>query len=222
MTAAAFAGFPPQAMDFLRDLKANNDRAWFAAHKQVYETAIQGAARDFIDAITPDLEALAGAPVAAKVFRIHRDVRFSKDKSPYNAHLHIGFHASDSRGGLFFGLEPERLHLGAGAFQFTAAPLDRYRAAAADEVAGVQLERLAATLASAGFRVDAPDLKRVPAPYPPDHPRGELLRRKGLTAWREFADRAVIEGPELLGRSIDAFSMLAPLNAWIDAAVGPD
>jgi uncharacterized protein (TIGR02453 family) len=213
-----FPGFPPQAMDFLRDLRANNERVWFAAHKQVYENAIQGPTSAFVDAITPELEALTGASVTAKVFRLHRDIRFSKDKSPYNAHLHIGFHNGE-RGGLYFGLEPERLHLGAGAFMFEGPALDHYRAAAADDRDGRKLADLLASLAADGYRIDPPALKRVPAPYPPDHPRGDLLRRKGVTAWREVSDRCVIEGPALLDATLAAFQRLAPLNAWIAAVI---
>jgi uncharacterized protein (TIGR02453 family) len=129
---APFPGFPPDAMDFLAALKANNDRTWFAANRATYERAIRGPTEAFVAVITPRLEALTATPVTAKVFRLHRDVRFSKDKSPYNAHLHIGFAAGDrqSGSGFYFGLEPDRLHLGAGAFEFGGRVLDSYRAAA--------------------------------------------------------------------------------------------
>jgi uncharacterized protein (TIGR02453 family) len=218
---APFPGFPPDAMDFLAALKANNDRAWFAANRATYERAIRGPTEAFVAVITPRLEALAASPVTAKVFRLHRDVRFSKDKSPYNAHLHIGFAAGDrqSGSGFYFGLEPDRLHLGAGAFEFGGRVLDSYRAAAADEAAGPALADLLAALGRAGFRVDEPTLKRVPAPYDAHHPRGELLRRKGVTAWRELTDRSLIQGPELLDEVISTFRALAPLNQWISERV---
>src|SRR5262245_55749499 len=79
---ALFPGFPPETMTFLADLKANNTRDWFAAHRPVYEHAFLAPAEAFTQAIAAPLEALAGRPVSAKIFRIHRDVRFSKDKSP--------------------------------------------------------------------------------------------------------------------------------------------
>jgi uncharacterized protein (TIGR02453 family) len=217
----AFPGFPPDAMDFLAALKANNDRAWFAANRATYEQAIREPTEAFVAIITARLEALSASPVTAKVFRIHRDVRFSKDKSPYNAHLHIGFATGDrqSGSGFYFGLEPDRLHLGAGAFEFSGRVLDSYRAAAADEAAGPALADLLAALSRAGFRVDAPALKRVPAPYAADHPRRDLLRRKGVTAWRELTDRSLIQGPALLDEVFSAFQALAPLNQWIGEKV---
>jgi uncharacterized protein (TIGR02453 family) len=226
VTAGAFPGFPPEAVGFLRDLKANNDRDWFAAHRDAYDRAIRGPAEAFVAAAAPRLEAIAGRPVTAKIYRVHRDVRFSKDKSPYNAHLHIGFAVAPRRGGdgrsasgFYFGLETERLLLGAGAFEFPGAALDRYRAAAAAEPWGRALAALLVELTSAGFRLSEPDLKRVPAPYAADHPQGELLRRKGLAAWREITERGVIESPAVFEESMATFRTLAPLNRWIDDAL---
>lgn len=221
-----FPGFPPQAMRFLADLKANNDRVWFSAHRDVYEAAIRGPAEALIAALTPQLEAMSGEPVTPKIFRIHRDVRFSKDKSPYTTHLHIGFglgraEGSDqpSRCGFYFGLEAERLLLGGGAFEFPGQRLDRYRAAVADTSRGEALTMLVAQLTAAGYAFGDPALKRVPAPYPADHPRSELMRRKGLNAWRELTDRSLIESPALINDVLGVFETLVPLNRWIGEAI---
>ncbi|HEY3950058.1 DUF2461 domain-containing protein [Phenylobacterium sp.] len=226
MTTARFAGFPPEAMRFLGELKANNDRDWFTAHRGVYDTAIRAPAEAFVAVALPEIEALAQGPVSAKIFRIHRDVRFSKDKSPYNAHLHIGFALEPRPGegraprcGFYFGLEPERLHLGAGMFEFDGEALDRYRAAVADEAEGGALGKLIEGLARDGCRLNDPQLKRTPAPYAPDHPRGDLLRRKGLAAWREITDRSLIESHALFDETLAAFRRLASLNAWIASAL---
>jgi uncharacterized protein (TIGR02453 family) len=226
MTAGGeqFPGFPPQTMTFLADLKANNDRAWFMAHRDIYEAAIRHPAEALVAVLTPALEAISGQAVAGKMFRIHRDVRFSKDKSPYNAHLHIGFalgagpNRQQSACGFYFGLEPDRLHLGAGAFEFPGLALDRYRAAVADDVDGA-LAALIQGLEAEGFTLREPDLKRVPAPYRSDHPRGDLLRRKGLTAWREVTDRRLIESVALTDEVVAVFSRLAALNRWISEAI---
>jgi len=87
---APFLGFP-DTMAFLADLKAHNDRTWFAANKARYERVYKQPAEAFTAELRPRIQALAGQPMGAKLFRIHRDVRFSKDKSPYNTHLHLGF-----------------------------------------------------------------------------------------------------------------------------------
>jgi uncharacterized protein (TIGR02453 family) len=217
VTSASFLGFAPEAMDFLRELKANNDRGWFASSKPRYERVIRRPAEAFAAVVAPEIEALAGCAVTTKIFRIHRDVRFSKDKSPYNAHLHIGFVTGAS--GFYFGLEPDCLHLGAGAFEFSGLALDRFRAAAANEAEGVTLAALVASLRGAEFQIGEPDLKRVPTPYPADHPRGDLLRRKGLTAWRRISDRATLEGLEPVDEALNVYRTLTPLNQWIGAAI---
>jgi uncharacterized protein (TIGR02453 family) len=86
-----FPGFPRETIQFLADLKANNDRAWFAEHRDVYEREVRAPSEIFVATIEGELEAAFGWPFASKMFRVHRDVRFSKDKSPYNAHVHVAF-----------------------------------------------------------------------------------------------------------------------------------
>jgi len=214
---APFLGFP-ETMGFLRELRANNDRSWFNAHKADYERAYKAPAEAFAAEIRPRLEALAGVPLGAKIFRIHRDVRFSKDKSPYNTHLHLGFQATRipgeprRRGGFYFGLEPDILSLGVGAFDFGPADLERYRKAVANDVEG---EELAALLTRLQPRQYEPDLKRVPAPYAADHPRGELLRRKGLNVWRDIDDAALIASPDLVDAVMAELEALDAVNLWL-------
>jgi uncharacterized protein (DUF2461 family) len=99
---------------------------------------------------------------------------------------------------------------------FGPAGVDRYRAVVADAATGAELDRLIAALAADGYRVDAPELKRTPAPYAADHPRAELLRRKSLSAWREATDPALVTSPAVVDETLQAFRRLAPLAAWLD------
>ncbi|HEX4711952.1 DUF2461 domain-containing protein [Phenylobacterium sp.] len=215
-----FPGFPPQAMRFLGDLRDNNDRAWFTAHRETYDQAIRGPAEAFLACLEPALASLTGGPVSGKIFRIHRDVRFSKDKRPYNAHLHIAFPARSGAGdvtacGFYFGLEPERVLLGAGGFDFAGPVLDAYRAAAADPVKGAALESILARLAASGLRIEGAELKRVRQPYAQDHPRAALLRRKGLNGWRDLTDPAFITSEALFAETLATFETLTPLVKWL-------
>jgi uncharacterized protein (TIGR02453 family) len=218
---AAFPGFPPEAMRFLGDLRAHNDRDWFAAHKQTYDSAVRAPAEAFLAQLEPRIAALTGRPVTGKIFRIHRDVRFSKDKSPYNTHLHIAFPARGGGDavacGYFFALEPDHVTLGAGGFDFSGPVLDAYRAAVADPAKGAALEKILSKLEKAGLRIEGAALKRVPAPYAQDHPRGDLLRRKGLHVWRDVTDPAVITGEALFPETVATFETLAPLVKWLSA-----
>jgi len=221
-TSAAFPGFPPEAQGFLADLRAHNDRDWFTAHRTTYEQAVKGPGEAFLACLEPELAALTGGPVSGKIFRIHRDVRFSKDKSPYNTWLRIAFPARGGASGVtacgyFFALEPEKAILGAGGFDFSGPVLDAFRAAVADATKGPALEAILAGLAKAGLRIEGETLKRTPAPYPADHPRAELLRRKGLTVWRDIADPGVIASGALLAETLATFATLAPLVRWLSA-----
>lgn len=214
---APFLGFP-DTQAFLQDLRANNERAWFQANKARYERAYKAPAEAFVAELRPRLEALAEVALGGKLFRIHRDVRFSKDKSPYNAHLHIGFQHQRAggeprrRGGFYFGLDPDKLTLGVGAFDFGPADLDRYRKAVADDGWGGDLEAL---LAGLDARLYEAELKRVPAPYPADHPRADLLKHKGLSAWRDVDDPALVASPGLVDAVMTHFEALDPLNVWL-------
>lgn len=85
----AFEGFPGEAQTFLGELRDNNTREWFTAQRARHERLIKAPAEAFVAALAPRLASLAGKPVTGKIFRVHCDVRFSHDKSPYNAHLHV-------------------------------------------------------------------------------------------------------------------------------------
>ncbi len=219
MTDATFPGFPG-AQSFLRGLAANNDRDWFAEHKGDYERTIKGPAEAFVACVEPELSKIAGAPVGGRIFRIYRDVRFSKDKRPYNAHLHIAFGGGagpndEVIGGWFFGLEPDRAVVGAGGFHFQGPTLDAFRAAAADNATGAKLEAVLGKIGRDGYRIEGDQLKRVPAPYAADHARGELIRRKSLHAWKDLDAPALVASDALLPQVLAAFRALTPLVSWL-------
>ena len=188
----------PETTDFIRDLAANNDREWFNANRQRYEECFKRPAEQFAEAMANEIQVAIGLTCSSRIFRIYRDVRFSRDKTPYNAHLHIGFPVEGSDGDapcLMFAIEPERAVLGTGVLGFSKEGLDRYR----ERVAGKDGDKLQVLLdaaCAAGARMGEPELKRVPAPYPADHLHSELLRRKSLAVWRDYADQTFAYGPD--------------------------
>lgn len=212
----AFAGFPQDAFGFLAGLKANNNREWFAKNKQRYETGLQLPAEAFATALCSELEELTGAAHRSKIFRIHRDVRFSKDKTPYNAHLHIGFmpEREASAVGWYFGMYPKTATLGAGVFALEKEGLSRFRQRL-DSEDGDALRAICETLSRAGFRLSEPELKRTPPPFPADHQNAEHLRRKSLAAWRDFDNPDWLAGPNAVSACIETFRTLKPLNDWL-------
>jgi len=87
----SFSGFPKAGVKFLKDLEKNNSRDWFTGNKKIYEEVLKVPAEMFLAEVQQGLEKKLGGEVVAKLFRIHRDVRFSKDKTPYNTHVRMAF-----------------------------------------------------------------------------------------------------------------------------------
>ena len=169
---------------FFTHLRDNNTRDVFEAHKATYTTEIKKPAELLADLFAEDLAKATGHAHKPKVFRIHRDVRFSKDKTPYKTHLHMMW----SRPGLapmfFFGASPDYVILGMGVMGLEKDALTTYRAMIdrrGDDLADA-LEASGAHLSDWG-----PDpLKRVPKPFDPDHPHAELLKRKSFAIRSEL------------------------------------
>jgi len=206
------------ATDFLRALHANNDRHWFEAHKADYLNHLKRPGEDFAEALAAALEAATGEAHAWRIFRIHRDVRFSKDKTPYNTHLRISLSPEGecAEGGpvWMFGLDPDRLTLGAGIFELTKPRLETWRARV-DAHDGVAIVQLFSRLGRDGIRMSEPELKRVPAPYAQDHPQGELLRHKGLTAWIDCPDSRLAFGADGPANCVAELLRLRPFVALL-------
>lgn len=200
--------FAPRARGFLEELAENNDRNWFRCQKSRYDAEIKRPAERLLDTLVPILEAQTGQPVRSKLFRPHRDVRFSEDKTPYHAHLHAAWSVPDGRG-WYFGLSPDYATAGAGVMRFDDEQLVRWRTA----VSGTQGDLLAELLTRPAMRMDAPDLETVPAPYPGDHPHEALLRRRGCVVWvDDLFDRLA---PDPAAGLAAVFEHLEPVQDWL-------
>ena len=150
-----------------------------------------------------------------KVFRPYRDTRFSPDKSPYKttiaAHNDVGY----------ISLSSDALGVGTGLYMPSSDQLARYRAAVADEVRGEQLLDLVEGLRKKHIEVSSHEaLKSAPRGYPKDHPRIDLLRLKGLTAWKEWPVGAWLATPSSKRRIVEFLRETAPLREWLDGNVG--
>jgi uncharacterized protein (TIGR02453 family) len=177
-----FAEMIGTAQSFFAELAANNSKEWFEPRKEVYASQIKRPAELLASLVADDLTRLTGRPHAAKVHRIHRDVRFSKDKSPYNAHLHILWSAGEGVPGWFLAVEPKGSSYSVGRPDLDAPALDRYRRLVDARGAEMAAALAAAEGATGAALADwgAGLLKKVPKPHPEDHPQADLLRRKSL------------------------------------------
>lgn len=221
-----YPGLPADTPRYLADLAAHNNRDWFEAGRARYETAWKTAGLDLLAALAPHAEAgqprLEAVPALnAGLKRINRDVRFSKDKSPYTPMLHLALSVAGDRAkhrGMHLVIHPDHLSFGAGQHGLPPADLARFRARVADPAARAALLEAEARAAAAGSSWTAPDLKRAPAGLTGDPEWEHLLRRKsvilrGATAslpeWLFTPD-----APAELGKLIDAHR---PLLGWLCA-----
>ena len=237
-TTSTFTGFRPEAIQFLVDLAANNDRAWFQPRKAEYERLLKEPLEAMIAALAERLEA-RGIPLRAdpakSSFRIYRDVRFSKDKSPYKTNLGASFpwigdepadatarsHTSNvhSSGG-YFHLQPGEIYVGGGIWHPDKPWIDAFRRRVADkpeEIRGLIEER--------GFKStfgklsdDGHSLQRVPQGYPADHPAADLLKMKDVVFGRRLSD-ADAESPSLPDLLADTYEAAVPMFRYL-ATIG--
>ncbi|MBT8416259.1 MAG: DUF2461 domain-containing protein [Silicimonas sp.] len=220
--------FTRETFDFLRDLSRNNSKDWFDANRDRYEAHWKAAALDFIADISADMAALS-PPLAAQpklngsLRRINRDVRFSKDKSPYTARLHMIFWAGghpNRSPGLHIVLNPSGVGYGAGQFGFEPAQLRAIRDRIVDPADG---DALIAALASAervGCVMGEPDLARLPKGYDASGKRAELLRHKAIVARTFDADASsdVLIGTKARDWVMRTSGALIPLIRWLSTA----
>jgi len=220
--------FRPALFRFLEELAANNDRAWFEANKERYEDCVRGPALEFIAACAPLLERISPHVVAdprkqgGSLFRIHRDVRFARDKSPYKTYTGIQFRHAQGRDahapGFYLHLEPRQIFLGMGIWRPDAPTARRVREAILADPAGWKRATRSKPFAQA-FDLAGDALKRPPAGVAPDHPFVEDLKRKDFIATRHLAPGEVT-APDFERDFAGLCKRGAPFMRFLCGAVG--
>jgi uncharacterized protein (TIGR02453 family) len=204
---AGFEGFPEAALDFYDDLETDNTRSFWAAHKQVYETAVRAP----MVALLAELEPEFGP---AKVFRPYRDVRYAKDKTPYKTQQGA-FVASGESTGWYVQVDPRGVRVGVGCYSMSPQAVGRMRDAIVDPRRGAELEAIVASLAGSGWAIGGDRLKTTPRGYDAAHPRIELLRHKSLHATKMYGFEPVIHTAELRDEVAKDWRAGAPLIGWL-------
>lgn len=208
--APVFAGFPKEALSFYEGLAADNSKSYWDAHRDTYEDAI----REPLELLTYELSGEFGA---AKVFRPYRDVRFSKDKTPYKTAAAAVAHQDDHElCARYVELSAQGLRVGGGVWHLEKEQLAKVRRAIDTDVHGKELERLKAELESKGIGYVEPELKTAPRGFPKDHPRIELLRCKRHAAMVLHAPAKWLHTPEAKERVAQTWREITPLLAWIE------
>ena len=211
----AFAGFPERALDFYEGLAADNTKAYWSDHRAVYDECVAGPLRALLDALGPEFG-------EAKVFRPYRDVRFSRDKSPYKTQAAaVVQEGSDIGQGRYVALSAAGLEAGGGFHHTAPDQVRRWREAVAGDRWGSPLAAEVAALRAEGWVVEGEQLVRVPKPWDAGHPRADLLRLKTVTAVLRFPPEPWLSTPEALDRVAGAWRRVGPLLDWLGQHVGP-
>lgn len=208
---AGFGGIPTAAFDFYEDLEADNSKAFWTAHKQVYDESVRAPIQALMEALGPEFG-------TAKLFRPYRDIRFAKDKTPYKTHQGAWFTESS----LYMHISAAGLFVAGGYWEMSSAQVDRLRRAVADDRTGTGLVRTIDTARKKGLQVGGQEITRVPAGYPKDHPRADLLRLKSLTASRDVGCPAWLSTPKAKTEIAKLWRSIVPVVAWLDTNVGHD
>ena len=201
--AGRFAGWKGDFRGFFIGLKLNNSKAYFDSHRKQYDEEVKAP----MVALLADLEPEFGAP---HLSRPNRDIRFAADKSPYKTNIY-----ADVRDGGYVALDADGLTAAGGRYMVEPAQLARYRTAVAAEKTGKDLAAIVAALQKKGYEIGGQELKRVPPPYPQDHPRGELLKHKRLIYWKRWPIERWIATPQVLDKVANVWRDGAELNAWL-------
>jgi uncharacterized protein (TIGR02453 family) len=207
-----FTGFPAEAFAFYAGLEADNSRTYWHANKATYEQAVKG----------PMLALVAEFPEHGSfhLFRPNRDVRFSANKEPYKTAQ--GAVAGDGGKGMYVEVSADGMMAASGYYMMATDQLARFRVAIDAETSGNELAALVDGLRRQRFEVGSRDaLKSAPRGYSVDHPRIELLRLKGMIAWRTWPPAKWQQTKAVVGKVRDVWQAADPLNAWLDRHVGP-
>ena len=235
--SAAFTGFRPEAIQFLADLSENNDRAWFQPRKAEYERLLKQPLEALVAALAERF-AERGIPLRAdpakSPFRIYRDVRFSKDKSPYKTNLGASFpwiadgadpagrsHTSNvhSSGG-YFHLQPGEIYVGGGIWRPEKEWLQAFRQKVAADPTGlrelIEEPRFSSMFGALGG--DGHVLQRVPSGYASDHPAADLLKLRDVVFGRRLSD-ADATSPRLPDLIADTYEAALPVMGYLAGIV---
>jgi len=214
--------FSPEFFKFLKALARNNNREWFEKNKPRYERFVLASSLRFIKDAGKELRAVSPylvadpRPFGGSLFRIYRDMRFVKDKSPYKTNVAMEFWhrrgGKKSYTGLYLHLAPGQSFAGAGIWHPDPPTLNRVRRAI------VSRPEAWRQVKESGLKVEGESLKRPPAGFDPNHPFVDDLKLKDITAGVRFTN-AQVTGPRFMEDFIQASKKLDPLNRFLAAAL---
>ena len=202
---ATFKGWSEDCQRFFIGLELDNSKKYFEANRRTYEDSVKGPMVALLESLEPDFG-------TGKVFRANRDIRFSKDKSPYKTNIaaDVGMGA---KGG-YLSLDARGFTVATGRYVMSPEEIARFRKKVAADASGMQLAGIVTKLKKSGYDLGGEELKRVPPPWPQDHPRADLLRRKSLYAWKNYGLQPWLGSASARRYVVKMWTDAQPLNDW--------
>ena len=219
-----FKGFSKGFITFFEDLKQNNSKTWFEKNRKDYEQFVMHPSREFVEVMGEKLRKIApGVHAIPKInkslFKINRDVRFSKDKSPYKTYMGIWMWDGDRKrmecSGFYLHVEDNRLMIGVGIKMFPKPLLDHYRRAVIDRKLGAELVKTIKKVSSKGYLVNGKHYKKVPRGFDADHPNAEFLLYNGLTARIEETIPKSFFSNAIIDDAYTHYRNMLPIHQWL-------
>lgn len=222
-----FRGFGSETIGFLADLRANNNKEWFDANRARYEAGFVEPAKAFVVAAGEALQEFgpieAQPKVNGSIFRINRDTRFSKDKTPYKDHLDLWFWEGERKSPLaafFMRITPDEVGIGVGVHGFDKERLARFREQVVDAGAA-SLKRAVEKVEAAGWDVHGDHYKRVPSGFEPSDEFGErLIRHAALYTGEDTPHPPTMGTPEFVDDVMGRWRQQAPIRDWLVDTLG--
>jgi uncharacterized protein (TIGR02453 family) len=218
-----FDGFPKEGIDFLKKLKKNNNRPWFQKHKPLYEESVKFPMQCLIASLSEKMGDIAPEiefNPKKSIFRIHRDIRFSKNKAPYKTNIAAAFNWRGMKGpveapGLYLHIEPGEMFVGGGVYMPSSDQIKAFRKSIVDHP-----DEFLTVVESKRFRkefggVQGEKLLKAPLGYPKDHPMIEHLKHKQFYVGKEYKDVSMCLSPKFLDVVVGVFKDTMPLVRWL-------
>lgn len=218
-----FEGFDPKTLEFLHDLWDNNSKEWFDESRDIYEEFVLEPSKKFVVDMGERLkeistEMIAEPKINRSLFRLNRDVRFSKDKSPYKTHIGIIFWEGPRKRmecpGFYFHFEPDSLLIAGGFHLLPKDLMTDYRKIVSREVPARELAGVISDVEAGGISVEGLHYKRTPQGFKEDHPHSYLIRYNGVYGLEKSKIPEEFFSEKLVDYVFERFKIMDPLNRW--------
>lgn len=219
-----FTGFPKESITFLNSIRKNNTKEWFEVHRSEYEQLIKEPSAAYVVEMGEHLQALvptiqAKPKVNGSLFRIYRDIRFSKDKTPIKSRIGVIFWQGAGKrmqsSSFYMHFSPDELFFAAGIRGFSKETLSAYRDYIKEEKHASQLVKILDKLKSMGYQLPEPKYKRVPREFNEDMKHIELTKFASMFAYKEIEPNEILFSERLVDYAYEIYEDLLPLQQWV-------